>query len=366
MATETEDFKGAFSVAKSGNFGYAESTFETFAFKAAFSTTECVDFRRAETRAGTGRFSEPAGAPKGTPAGVKDIKWDMACTRCGICSTSGRTLGTRAGDKGGERYVGGGGRRSEPVHVGNKSTAGIEAKSDGRGSMKRDLAYDQSATFSSLSWRRAGLGDLLPFPSWAPRAETWRPRGVCTCGLTTDAMGLSLGVGGDGRLATSVAATAVWLEAQDTGDAASSRRAGAVPDPDEDEEELEELIWSMEKLRAPASPGHTYLPPSGTKPADKSAAPSYSYDPYPPPSSSRAPAPTLNWTSIPQARSIQAPPTGASCPVNPKSSLNFWFCKQLKRCLQGSVPVWVEGRKRPALVEVVLEGEQNSGSGGDG
>ncbi|KAJ7813045.1 hypothetical protein B0H14DRAFT_3751403 [Mycena olivaceomarginata] len=103
-----------------------------------------------------------------------------------------------------------------------------------------------SATFSSLSWRRAGLGDLLPFPSWAPRAETGRPHGVCACGLMTDAMGLSLGVGGDGRPATSVAVTVVWPEAQDMGEMLPrASGAGAVPDPEE--EELEELIWSMEK-----------------------------------------------------------------------------------------------------------------------
>jgi hypothetical protein len=59
-------------------------------------------------------------------------------------------------------------------------------------------------------------------------------------------MGLSLGVGGDGRPATSVAATAVWPEVHDTGEMLPrASGAGAVPDPDE--EELEELIWSMEK-----------------------------------------------------------------------------------------------------------------------
>jgi hypothetical protein len=48
---------------------YAESTFDTFCFSAALSTTECTDFCCAETLAETGWFSEPAGGPKGTPAG---------------------------------------------------------------------------------------------------------------------------------------------------------------------------------------------------------------------------------------------------------------------------------------------------------
>jgi hypothetical protein len=62
----------------------------------------------------------------------------------------------------------------------------------------------------------------------------------------TDVMGLSLGVGGDGWPVTSVAVTAVWPEAHNTGEMLPrASGAGAVPAPDE--EELEELIWSMEK-----------------------------------------------------------------------------------------------------------------------
>jgi hypothetical protein len=62
----------------------------------------------------------------------------------------------------------------------------------------------------------------------------------------------------------------------------------------------------------------TYPPPSHTKPADKSAAPSYDLHPLPS-SSSHAPAPSLNQTSNPQAHrpharvssapSVHPPPT---------------------------------------------------------
>ncbi|KAJ7901235.1 hypothetical protein B0H14DRAFT_2556007 [Mycena olivaceomarginata] len=119
--------------------------------------------------------------------------------------------------------------------------------------------------------------------------------------------------------------------------------------------------WSVEGVQQREAKGYgTYLPPSHTKPADKSAAPSYDLHP-PPSSSSHATRPHAE----PDIEFAGAPSTceGILSTFRPPTTDFQHFCKHHERWPSR---VWVEGagREMPTLVEAVLEWEKNSSLGG--